>query len=356
MPPTAPKISGGSSAAAVTTASAHAGHQRQVALQKKLAQGAALIPEWQRNAIFSSGAGEMPLDAMFVGKFDSQDDSELNEKVAAYLEIPNNDARYGQKITPVDMLTTHFRQKAEKNDELMRLQLARQTVDNRDPASAERAFKIFPALERVPRDYLRQQVSLQLALWELLFVGEIKGQADHDLVYAILRDDIDIPISPIWDPIGITASALQKIEAGGARINFGEIYLPAGDIKEPRQTSFFQGLFGVDTGNGSSQKADFKLRVKVALLQRLYPNLRNRPYNDVMNYVRLFTKRVSTYYRDGLQGEQPSTLGSFMALSAGAGPLLPPPSSWETAFPNDQRIPAANAGAAAAAGNPPALQ
>jgi len=163
---------------------------------------------------------------------------------------------------------------------------------------------ILPELEDIPREYLKQQVGQQLALWEILFTGIIKGRDDLELIFLILRGDVEIPTRPLWDPAGIFISALVKtVQATDEATDMKPLLEAAGLTQEQvRRPSWFAVNFlGVDpnaAGRISDNKKLFNDFVRMAIAKRVFPNLRNRADEDVRAFITNVTARDLQYFSE----------------------------------------------------------
>jgi hypothetical protein len=184
---------------------------------------------------------------------------------------------------------------------------------------------ILPELEDVPRQYLKQQVGQQLALWEILFTGQIKGRDDLELIFLILRGDVEIPIQPLWDPAGIFISALVQSSAGGAGGNAVALTaaltkLMGTSLTQRSNPSWWAiNFLGVDpaleTRANQGGRTEFNNAVREAIARRVFPNLRNRSIADVKAFIASVTARELDYFEGAVDDSRVVNGGNDVSVS-----------------------------------------
>lgn len=276
---------------AVNDANSEAFYQGQKRLQSKMRPGYLLDKERDIQNLREGGKG-YPLGAQMAGHWVTED-REDDERMAAFLGLPHNDDALGMKVMPTKDLIDYSYKKLKKAQRVQWLQLARQMIDDRDPRTQEEAAAIVPELEKTPREFLKQNVGMQMALWEMLWAGRIRGEQDLDFLFAILRDDVEIPLAPLWDPIGIFAQVLS----GGdpTRTLAGTVFgtaLPG----NKRPSLFSKFLFGI--GDADPNNAEFRMNIKIAICKRVLPNLRNREDKYVQDFITDVIFRSNEFFKE----------------------------------------------------------
>lgn len=139
-------------------------------------------------------------------------------------------------------------------------QLASYLIDPTDPTTQKHAEAVIPELRTVPEEKFIEEQSMQLALRAILRNGEIGGEEDNDLIAYIIRDDVELPTTPLWDPFG----AILKDEKISKIIQDNE--------------AKGQGIFNPRSWhvNAKTETDAVKLQraIKRAILRRVYPGFR----------------------------------------------------------------------------------
>lgn len=239
--------------------------------------------------------GEFPTHALHYGRFIQPDPKA--EFYSDWYSLEGNGGTgqgWGLKTMPPGLIEFAQRQKW-KQDEFAKLSFARHLVDSRDPNSQEYAYQLVPQLRDMPEEAYEEMLGIQTALRIMLRDGKLHGKEDFELLYRILDEDFEIPLTPVWDETGQI---------------LGQSGVLAKHIAYLRTNGYQEGLFwrysfGPDghrnyvkgRGDSAESQAMKKLQdeIKVMLVQRLIPNLRNRPRAVAEEAIKDIRMRKSTY-------------------------------------------------------------
>ena len=160
---------------------------------------------------------------------------------------------------------------ASKEDELQNLnhlQLASFLIDPKRPETQEYAEEIYSELRDYPEAQAANNLVLQEALRVMLTRGRVSGKEDNALIAHILRDDVQLPVSPLWDAVGVLQSA-----ATASKINLAELI--SGNAKRSTRGMFNpKGLFGRPTDEKmTAEMRNLQRQIKHKIVQRLYPGM-----------------------------------------------------------------------------------
>lgn len=185
----------------------------------------------------------------------------------------------GQKVVS-DKHVKYFKDKKEKAEQFEVLRLASQLIDPRNPETQDFAYAVFPDLFNVPEQTFRDHVGMQLAIRAMIRAGRVNGAEDIQLVYRVICTDFVFPISPLWDYEGVVLGSIS----GNAQTQA---------LLQNMKSAEGYGLFNPYkyTTNGTQDLA--QMEIKIALLQRLFPNLRNRPKSEVKTFINQLQARYS---------------------------------------------------------------
>lgn len=134
-----------------------------------------------------------------------------------WASIPGGtDSQLGQKFMPPEFLQ-YVREKRDKISGLQEMELASMMIDPSDSTTIERAQKIYPKLKYIPEKLVERDLGIQLAIYRLLQRGSLGGPQDVTFVNWLIREDVWLPVSPLWDTQGYIAGlASGNTQGGGA--------------------------------------------------------------------------------------------------------------------------------------------
>jgi hypothetical protein len=187
----------------------------------------------------------------------------------------------------------YIKDKKEREAYLTNLALAEYLIDNKNPETQEKAYAIFPELQKVPDEYYQTWLATQEALRTLLRDGQIRGKEDNALIAKICRDDFQLPELPAWDPTGIIVGKLPQ---------FADIM----------RRGYKRGIFNPrQWGLGDTVSEELKndqRRMKYLILKRLYPGLRDAGEPELKRIV----EKISAVYHDQPMDNDPWDMTEFL--------------------------------------------
>jgi len=214
-----------------------------------------------------------------VGHWVKPDPRDTDMKIRREL-INNNPAG----STPFGIMTAgqevvdYLKEKKDQESYWEELRLAGYLIDSDKPDTQDHAFNVFPELKEVPEQYHVQNLAIQEALRTLLRDGRIAGKDDNSLIYHIIRPDFQLPIFPAWDPEGLIIGD-QQLKSELLALQYANA--KAG-LFSPRN-------WGIK--DASRQMEAVQKKIKMMLLRRLYPGLKNK--SD--DYLMVLMKRPSPF-------------------------------------------------------------
>lgn len=140
-------------------------------------------------------------------------------------------------------------------------------------------------MKSVPDEQHATNLAAQEALRLMLRDGFISGPEDNRLIMAILREDFELPIFPIWDPQGILLS--DAVTTGGHSFD---------PVVEKLFRANKRGIF--NPKRYSAESDDGKVlhkQLKIMILKRLYPAFRKYNKIEIENFIDDFMKKPSFY-------------------------------------------------------------
>lgn len=90
----------------------------------------------------------------------------------------------------------YFIRKKEQETYMNDLRLAEYLIDEKNPATQDYAYSLFPELNEVPIEEYESNLAIQAAIWNIFKTGKLEGREDHALVAKIIRGDVPLPIFP----------------------------------------------------------------------------------------------------------------------------------------------------------------
>lgn len=177
----------------------------------------------------------------------------------------------------------YLKEKKDQEEYWLELQLAGYLIDSKKPESQENAIAIFPELRDVPEQNHTQNLAIQEAIRTMLRDGKIAGKEDNSLIMHMLRADYALPYYPAWDPEGIIMNnkTIKSLIIKRQYINAQK------GIFSPRQWGVHPG-HELDAIDSVIQK-----EIKLMLLRRLYPGMRDLADDDMNSIYEQFSKRLS---------------------------------------------------------------
>lgn len=213
---------------------------------------------------YTKDSGVVDVDNMLRGRYikpNIKKDTEMN----IWQNLPSE---VGTKVV-TDKHVKYFKQKKDEAEKFELLRLASQLIDPRNPETQEFAYAVFPDLYNVPEQTFRDDMAIQLAVRSMVRAGRVNGAEDIALIYRLIASDYVFDITPLWDYEGTITARLNdnNVEYFKQKNGYG-LFNP------------YPYLF-----DESEKKSDQNLNIKIALLQRVFPNLRNRKKEDVMKFI-----------------------------------------------------------------------
>lgn len=173
--------------------------------------------------------------------------------------------------TAIDWL----KEKKNQQEYLLEAQLGTFLVDPKRPETQDKAFSMFPELKEYPDAHFHNTLAMQEALRTMLRDGVVGSKEDHAMILEMVREDYALPVFPAWDPegqiLGHTLATSSTVDS--------LLGMQALGLFNPRR-------HGVDSSRMSTAAKNFNRRLKVMILKRLYPGLRDK--NDEGENSRLF--------------------------------------------------------------------
>jgi hypothetical protein len=175
--------------------------------------------------------------------------------------------------TPFGVMTAgqevidYLKAKKDQEEYWYELKLAGYLIDEKRPETQDNAFGIFPELREVPEQYHTQNLAMQEAIRTMLRDGKISGKEDNSLIAHIIREDYVLPIFPAWDPEGLIVGS-EQLKPELLKLQYVNA---SKGIFSPRK-------WGVDA---KAAMEDIQKKIKIMLLKRLYPGLRDQSDVDI---------------------------------------------------------------------------
>lgn len=216
-----------------------------------------------------------PTEALTMGKWIAKDprDDRMNN-----LQRLAQNQKFGSVSAPVEETLDWIQQKQDQiyNQNLYRLGAA--LIDPDHPETQEKAYAILPQLKKVPEAYITDTVAMQMTLNSILRDGTLKGPEDLQFVMHILDPLTELPTEPLWDLSGV----FKDVRSAAEREARNDV--PSG-IFSPFKYSF------TTQEVANQRKINAQLRIKVAIVKRLFPAFRNKTYNEVQAFLVDIIKR-----------------------------------------------------------------
>jgi hypothetical protein len=212
--------------------------------------------------------------------------SPLDEEFKARRELlqrgnPNYGATpYGIVSVDPDQAIAYMNEKKSQEQWMLETQLGSYLVDPKRPETQEKAFTMFPELTEYPDAHHTNLLAMQESLRQMLKSGTIGSKDDHAMVLEMVRQDFRMPLFPAWDPEGLTlGAAVNAIGNVNVLMNMKKKGL-FNFQKRGLATIEDYGANGPTGGVGPlDAETTLQLNLKVAILKRLYPGLRDKEYN-----------------------------------------------------------------------------
>lgn len=301
----------------ITSESAARVSQTQANMRDRLRKGTRLIPQGKSG--ITRKETEFPVQGQLVAKWVEPISRETADELSFFRDVPHNSKEWGTKIAPIEKLAQIKRDALQKQEQLQLLQLGSQLIDQQFPETQEHAFAVLPELKTAPEEYMQSAVVEQMAIWYILRTGIIRGKKDLELIFLILRGDYDLPVGPLWDPGSFVSSALSDAFPEVYKTGEGDLIEMLAKLNEgdQKQSMLSQTLFGpIQNGGAGEAKEKFNAAMKVVIAKRVFPNLRRRKNEEVLDFIHHIMNRDSfSYFEDAFYTTGPAfgaALGSVM--------------------------------------------
>ncbi len=178
-------------------------------------------------------------------------------------------------------------------------------ADPERPETLEDVKHIVPELIDLPDKMHKESVGVQVRIRQLLFGNKIHGEDDHKFVFALCRYDTMLPFWPLWDPQGILIKQVlaQVKNDAGKSLNYESLLYNAVGLRsqsdimnEAKQRGIWNPIrwavnysdanWGTDSSKeGNNSSARFQLYLKMAILRKLYKNLKDWDNAKLQNFI-----------------------------------------------------------------------
>lgn len=217
--------------------------------------------------------GHYNIASGMVGRYARSDPRDTDKLIKQQLA---RDPRQFGTVQATDDDVSYMKSKKDEEYYMRTLKLGQYLIDPERPETQDHAFAIFPALKEYPDEFHRDNLAIQEALRTMLRDGKLGGQEDHELIMHICRPDFELPIFPIWDPQGLTLTGDGDLKGA-----FQE-YLNTG-LKNAMATGFLSPRKWDAT---NAKASDLQLKLKVMILRRLYPGLRQKDNDEIGQFLK----------------------------------------------------------------------
>ena len=145
------------------------------------------------------------------------------------------------------------------------------------------------------------------------------GEDDLALIAYIIRDDVELPIYPIWDEKGLILDQVNNnlptgVTAYGATRSFAEFM--GLQSRATKRGLFNPRKWGV--GDDQDAKLIYQREVKKMILRRLFPGLREQTDEFLTSFIRNFSPvKISTAGGAGTDLDTKTSVFDMTQLAGG---------------------------------------
>jgi len=210
--------------------------------------------------------GNFTREQLLTGRFIPYDEKDTDMKLLRQIQDDQNRTQFGTVAVDPKMLIDYYKGKKNQTDYTKFLTLGSLMIDEKDPSSQKRAYQVIPELEKIPEAFFQEQFAFQASIYQMLRDGQIRGKEDLETLSFLARQDVMLPLTPLWDLNGFIVDSIK-----------GTKEWKAYQLKMT-QKGYFNPFNWNPKGPANSvpdeMKAVQKL-AKIVLFRRLLPGLRN---------------------------------------------------------------------------------
>jgi len=213
-------------------------------------------------------------EQLLQGRFIPQDEKDTDMKLLKDVQNNENRTPFGTVSVDPKMLIDYYKTKKNQKDYTELLELGSLMIDEKDPSSQKRAYSVLPELEKIPEAFFQEQFAFQASIYQMLRDGQVRGREDLETLKFLLRKDVMLPLTPLWDLNGFIIKSIE-----------GTKDWKAFQLAKTQKGYFNPFKWTADSLDNTVPQALQKVQLlaKTVILKRLLPGLRNIPDTDEGN-------------------------------------------------------------------------